>query len=303
MTYEILEEVYELINVLRQEGVKMKDIASYVDLQPSVMSGLYATVLPTYISKQKELGNEKALNYALSQVNNISKKRLLKRIPDIHRNLQLFIPINQKKGSEDTFIRSLENFTQETDKTALSYLGIYQSYSISSARDTLKMEPFILTNGENKSIKVIRKSTYNSVNTGVAIFVNGHSLYIMLNEYDESQLALVTIYLQLPFYENAQLLRGIYLALDYNRTPIARRIIFVKESDLPDQENFNSLHGKIVEKTNLDACLSAYYNYVSGVSDTIKMYSIPFPKFNQVDLITEKEILLTFNELQYVVEN
>ncbi|MFY0255557.1 hypothetical protein ACDQ55_16560 [Chitinophaga sp. 30R24] len=296
MAVEFFEEVYELINVLRQKGVKMKDIAGHVNLQPSVLSALYSTVLPTFGNKQKELGDEEALNYALSQVNNISRKRLLKSIPQIHESLKLF-SLDKKTVSGETFIQSLENFTQKTDEAACSYLGLYDSYSISSARDTLKIEPFILTNGENKSIKVMRKSAYNLVNTGVAIIANGQNLYIMLNESDESQLALVTIYLHLPFYQNAQLLRGIYMALDYNRNPIARRILFVKKSDSPNEESFNSLEGKIVEKTDLAAELSMYYDYVSGISDTIKMYSVPFPKFNQEDLVTEKKVLSSFNQL------
>lgn len=297
MALEYFEEVYGLINSLRQKGVRMKDIAHYVDLQPSVLSALYSTVLPTYVNKKKELGDEEALDFAFSQVNNISKKRLSKSIPNIYLSLQLFNS-DQKSVSKDTFIRSLGNFAQKTDETAFSYLGLYYSYSISSARDALKIEPLILTNGENKSIKVLRKSAYNSINTGVAIVNSGYSLYIMLNESDESQLALVTIYLQLPFYENVQFLRGIYMALDYNRNPIARRILFVKKSDSPDEGNFHSIEGKIVEKTDLQSELNTYYNYVSGISDTIKMYSIPFPQFNHEDLITEKKILSTFNKSQ-----
>lgn len=292
---DFFEEVYEQINILRQKGVKMKDIARHIDLPPSVLSALYSTVLPTFVNKKKELGDEEALDYALSQVNNISKKRILKSIPQVYRSLQLFNPDQRIFSTDNTFLQSLENFTQKTDETASSYLGLYDSYSFSSSRDALKIEPFILVNGENNSITVKRKSAYNSVNTGISIVAHGgQSLYIMLNESDESQLSLVTIYLQIPFYENAQLLRGLYIALDYNRNPIARRILFLKKSDLCSEEDFYSEEGKMVEKSDLEPQQRLYYEYVSGISDSIKMYSIPFPKFNQEDLITEKNILSAF---------
>ncbi len=116
-------------------------------------------------------------------------------------------------------------------------------------------------------------------------------MYIMLNESDESQLALVTIYLQLPFYENVKFLRGMYMTLDYNRNPIARRILFVKNESPPI--DIESLTGRIIEKDEIDNHLKVYYDYVSGSSDVIKMCSIPFPQFNQDDLITEKKILLS----------
>lgn len=112
-------------------------------------------------------------------------------------------------------------------------------------------------------------------------------MYVMLNESDESQLALVTIYLQLPFYENVKSLRGIYMTLDYNRNPIARRILFVK-SDQPTDIEY--LSGSIIEKNEMEDHLKVYYDYVSSSSDIIKMCSIPFPQFNQEDLITEKKI-------------
>lgn len=125
----------------------------------------------------------------------------------------------------------------------------------------------------------------------MAIVANGHSMYIMLNESDETQLALVTIFLQLPFYEKVKFLRGMYMTLDYNRNPIARRILFVKKSDTTDIKNFDNIESKIIEKENLEAEFRLYYDYVSGASDIIKMCSIPFPQFNYEDLITEKKIL------------
>lgn len=80
------------------------------------------------------------------------------------------------------------------------------------------------------------------------------------------------------------------MTLDYNRNPIARRILFVK-NDHP--AGIDNLSGRIIEKNEMEDPLKVYYDYVSSSSDIIKMCSIPFPQFNQDDLITEKKILLT----------
>jgi len=267
----------------------MKDIANYIDMPSSVVSAIYSTVLPAYLNNLEKLGENEALDYAISQVNNVSKKRLLASIADIHTRLSSFIP-HISTPNKGTFINSLDKFSKKSDDIALSYLGSYDSYSLSSARDALKIEPFILENGEMGQINVIRKNAYNSLNSGFAIVIHGYSMYIMLNESDESQLALVTIYLQLPFYENVKFLRGMYMTLDYNRNPIARRILFVK-NDHP--AGIDNLSGRIIEKNEMEDHLKVYYDYVSSSSDIIKMCSIPFPQFNQDDLITEKKILLT----------
>ncbi len=295
MIIELSEKVYALISDLRGKGVKMKDIARYAGIQPSVLSALNSTVLPAFIDKSKELDQEEALGYALSQVNNISKKKLLKLLPYLHDRL-LHLSSNQITASKESFFRSLEKFACIKDETTLSYTGLYKSYSISSARDALKIEPFLFRAGEDNTIKVWRKSAYNTINEGIAIFVNRNNLYMLLNESDETYLALVTIFIQLPFYQDADLLRGLYLALDYNRNPVARRILLIKESDKSDEDALSSLDGQIVEKSGLTSDLKLYYDYVSGSSDVIKMYSIPFPKFNHEDLIMEKKILSAFHK-------
>lgn len=294
MSYKLLEELYEKITDLRRNGVKMKDIANYIDLPSSVLSALHSTVLPVFINNQEKLGEKKALDYALSQVNNVSKKRIMSSIPDICQQLKTFNP-DYPSQSKDSFINVLNKFAIRLGETVNDYSGIYDSYSLSSASNALKIEPFIFSSGDGE-IKVVRKNAYNSLNKGIAVVPNEHSMYIMLNELDDSQLALVSIFVQLPFFEKAKFLRGIYIALDYNRNPVARRILFVKREDSQDIPDPDSLEGKLIRKEELDSKLIAYYNYVSEGSDIIKMCSIPFPKFNQEDLISEKQILSTINK-------
>lgn len=69
-----LIEIYRRIEYLRNNGLKMKEIADYVDMAPSVLSALYSSVLPTYVTSLKQGHSEEdSLDLALAQVNNVSK--------------------------------------------------------------------------------------------------------------------------------------------------------------------------------------------------------------------------------------
>ena len=68
-------ELYKRIEYLRNNGTKMKEIADWVGMAPSVLSSLYTTVLPAYFESAKTMPQEEALDQALSLVNNVSKKK------------------------------------------------------------------------------------------------------------------------------------------------------------------------------------------------------------------------------------
>lgn len=53
-----LIEIYRRIEYLRNNGLKMKEIADFVDMAPSVLSALYSSVLPTYVTCPKAKSNE-----------------------------------------------------------------------------------------------------------------------------------------------------------------------------------------------------------------------------------------------------
>ena len=106
---------------------------------------------------------------------------------------------------------------------------MYLSYSLSSSTDSLKIEPYMICASENNEyVKVGMINAYKSVHWGSGIISNHQNSYLMFNERDLPQFALVTIYLQLPHYEFPNMLKGLYLCLDYNHNPIARRIVLVK---------------------------------------------------------------------------
>lgn len=104
-------------------------------------------------------------------------------------------------------------------------------------------------------------------------------------------ITLVTLYLQLPFHEHPGLLRGLYLALDYNRNPIARRIVLVRQKAEISNENFMKMKSGIVAKNQLTSKQEIYYQYTCQPGDYIKMYTVPSPRLDESDLEREKKIL------------
>ena len=129
---------------------------------------------------------------------------------------------------------------------------MYLSYSLSSSTDSLKIEPYMICASENNEyVKVGMINAYKSVHWGSRIISNHQNSYLMFNERDLPQFALVTIYLQLPHYEFPNMLKGLYLCLDYNHNPIARRIVLVKQSDSTDVNQFLEMEGCLVPRAEL----------------------------------------------------
>ena len=72
-------ELYQRIEYLRNNGIKMKEIADCAGMAPSILSSLYTTVLPAYFEELKNCPHEEALDHAIVLVNNISRDRAAAR--------------------------------------------------------------------------------------------------------------------------------------------------------------------------------------------------------------------------------
>lgn len=288
-----LADIYKRIEYLRSKGVKMKEIADRIDMAPSVLSALYSSVLPTYVDLLKTRTSENALDEALALVNNVSKKRLLNNIDSIKLLLFEMEP-EQPNGTStaNPLLNILEEQMRGSVQEVFNYSGTYLSYSLSSSTDSLKIEPYIICTSENNDyVKVGMINAYKSVHWGSGILNNHQNSYLMFNERDLPQFAMVTIYLQLPHYEYPGMLKGLYLCLDYNHNPIARRIVMLKQSDSTDINEFLKMEGRIVPRAELTPELQPYYNYTCQEGDYIKTCTVPSPKLNESDLEREKKML------------
>ena len=217
---------------------------------------------------------------------------LLGNLEDMKERLFELEPPQGGEKRKSPFWDMMARESQVSAQEAYNYSGIYISYSLSSAADALKVEPYLITASENNEyVRVVHMSAYNTPHSGVGLFNNHTSSYILFNERESPELALFTIYLQLPMYDFPKMLKGLYLCLDYNRNPIARRILFVKHSDSTDMDDFLALKGEIIPKEQIPDDLLPYYNYTCQPGDFIKTCTVPSPSLDTQDLEREKKML------------
>ena len=258
-----LQEFYRKIEYLRSNGVKMKEIADWIDMAPSILSSLYTTVLPNYFEGIKSYPPEEALDSALALVNRLK---------------------------DNPFAKQLMEETRLSASKIEAFKGIYTSYSLSSSSDCLKMEPFLLSPSDNQG-RVGRISAYGEAQWGFGIMPDPQNFHCMLNENQAPQFTMVTIYLQIPFFKNPRQLRGLYIGQDYNRNPIARRILLIKESESTEIDEFMSRKSGLIDKEDFTPEQQVYYDYTCQTGDFIKMCTVPSLRMDESDLVKEKKML------------
>ncbi len=270
----------------------MKEIADWIDMAPSVLSSLYTTVLPNYFSNLKTYPPEEALEQALVLVNNVSKRKLLSSIDSTIARLNELEPDVQTHPRDNVFAWQFQEEMLNSAQRVDSIKGTYISYSLSSSSDCLKVEPFLITLSDNKEyVRIGRLSAYKDIQWGFGIISDSQNMYCFFNENEPPHFTPVTVYLQLPLFRQPRQLRGLYLGLDYNRNPVARRIVLVKGSESTDIEEFSNMRSGLVPPEELTSEEQAYYDYTCREGDIIKMCTVPSLQMNENDLVKEKKML------------
>lgn len=290
-----LVALYERMKKLRESGVRMKDISEEMDIASSVLSSLYSSVLPTYVnlvSNGEE--EEKALEHALQQVNNVSKRRLKGSLDTLYEKVCHIDPrLSILKNSGRPFFDDLEKEAIRYLPNVSAYTGLYLAYSASSFSDGLKVEPYMIaamTEGETMP-RVYSQNMAGDYYVGVGIFSPFQIGYLLFNEQKQLQLALKVVYLQLPVLEFPTLIKGIYLTHDYNRNPIARRILFVRQGEEIPLEQFGEMRTEVIPKDKLTDEEQAYYEYTCEMGDLIKSLMLTSPEKDLSVLKQEKQLL------------
>lgn len=290
-----LVSLYERMKKLREAGVRMKDISEETGIASSVLSSLYSSVLPTYINLLSGgCGTESALDQGLQQVNNVSKRKLQGCLDELYDKVSHIEPrfVSNKNGGRP-FLDDIEKEAIKYLPNAGIYTGLYQSYSSSSYSDGLKVEPYMISSivdGDTMP-KVYCQNLSGDYYIGVGLFSPFQIGYLMFNEQKRLQLALKVVYLQLPIIEYPQIMKGIYLTHDYNRNPIARRILFVRQGDEIPLEEFADLRTEVIPKAQLTGELLEYYNYTCCNEDIIRSMMLISPDKDTKELQREKQLL------------
>lgn len=290
-----LIEIYNKLRKLRDSGVKMKDIAEETDMTSSVLSSLYSTVLPAYVSAVSSgTDEEQALDAALLLVNNVSKKKLMGTVESFYEKLSKIEPrFLSQNNNERPFLDDIEKEAIKYVSNVSNYSGLYIAYSRSSYKDGLKIEPYLICPIEEGEMmpKVYCINAAGQMYSGVGIFSSQQIGYLLFNEQKRLQMGLKTIFLQLPMFEQPSSIRGLYLTHDYNRNPIARRIIFMKEPETVSISDFQEMRTRMVSKEELTETEKRYYDYTCQATDYVRSFMINSPDGNLNDLIVEKKIL------------
>ena len=94
-------------------------------------------------------------------------------------------------------------------------------------------------------------------------------------------------------FKNPRQLRGLYLGLDYNRNPVARRIVLIKESESTDIAEFLAMKNALIAKRRLHARTTIpYYDYTCQTGgDYIKMCTVPSLRMDESDFEKKKKML------------
>lgn len=292
---EKIVKVYNQIKQLRDKGVKMKDIAEATDVTSSVLSALYSTVLPKFIEwTAKGTDDDTALEESLQMVNNISRRRFFDILEMMESKLHL---IEFRTGGfsqeERLFFDDIEREAIAFISQVENYCGIYLAYSRSSYKDALKIEPYIIKDIEKGEImpKIAFTNEMGQEYWGVALFSAHQMGYVFINEQKKRKLGLRSISLQLPLFDKPKVLKGIYLSHDYNHNPIARRIVFIKQSDSTDVEEFRKIKAELISPECLTDEQRHYYDYTCCVGDSIMSFMYVSPEPNHDDLVKEKMML------------
>ncbi len=291
-----ISNIYIKIKQFRDSGAKMKDIAESVFISSSVLSALYSTVLPSIIDMVSN-GNDfdSALEESIQLVNNVSKKRFYEILDSMEKELldasnNTFVAYN---SVDNAFFGDIQQEATKHLTQANNYSGIYLSYSRSSYKDALKIEPYLISGIEKGEImpKVSFINYHNIEYNGVAIFTSHQVGYILINEQGNRLFGLRNISLQLPLYNKPNIIKGMYLSHDFSHNPIARRIVFVKHSDSTSIEEFRKLEAKIVDIENLSQSERAYYDYTCCEGDYIRSVMYCSPSEDAQELVMEKKLL------------
>lgn len=286
---------YKKLRELRNSGVKMKDISALNGVTPSILSSLYRTIIPAYISYIEEgIDREQALDKSLSQVNNISRRKFFELIHSLESTLDGF------ESPQRSAVIEREQFFEDLRKEAIrhigntfNYSGFYLGYSRSSYKEGLKIEPMLVL-PPDKGAAMYRVACMNALNKiywGNGLFTDHQISYLFFNEHIKSQIGLKIVYMQLPMFDQPKMLKGIYIAHDYSRNPIARRVVYIKQEDI-SLEEFKKLSTLVKGKKDLTEQEQAYFKYTSEPGDYIhSLMSIVSPEANVSELEYEKRIL------------
>ncbi|MEI7524458.1 MAG: hypothetical protein WCJ95_09025 [Mariniphaga sp.] len=296
----------EICRKLKQAEYKKKEIATILDIPAPVLSSLLKTVLPSIAKISESLSTEEretAIASAFMMVNNLSRTKIEKRLPnDISKLTNLTDNKDFKRIHKSGYL----NFITKQAELSFEYIakhfqGIYYFYYLSSDTDQLKGDPFIIKpNVVEKIVEVYKGNTQSSVNYfGIALLNNNHTITIQLAENHESPEEYLQVIVSLPFIRKVDYLRGIFSNINFSRQPIARKVVLHKVSDQCEWKLFNAMDVKRLSSESASE-IPEIERYLCSDNSRTECFAISKPSFTLSDL--DDEIRLS-REVKLPVKN
>ncbi|MCT4644775.1 MAG: hypothetical protein N4A74_07300 [Carboxylicivirga sp.] len=282
-----------LCEQLNNKGYKKKDLAAILEIPAPVFSSLLNTILPLIaeIAPQEKRQEEK-INYAFSQVNNMSPQKTLDALGDYTLKLEKALNTNLTLTNHLDYLSLIKQQARNSYEYIKQYYeGVYHLYYVSSNHYQIKCEPFLIkANPIEKTIEVLKgNQKSNLFYIGVAMLAGNHTLTIQLAEANESPQEFLMANLSLPFIRKSNYLRGTFNAVSYASQPIARKMVIHKLEKHSEPFDYHAMETVYFAKDE-QSDIPEIHQYLLSEPSKIECYSIPNPKFDAGDLIQELKI-------------
>jgi hypothetical protein len=283
----------EYTNQLIDKGYRKKDIAALLETPAPVFSSLFKTILPILAEISPEDPNpEEKIQYAFSQVNNMSSSKTLQLLEEYVAKLEVTINKNLTQNQNFDYFSLLKQEAKSSyDFIKQYYEGLYEFYYLSSDNNLVKKEPFLIcANSVEKNIEV-SKGNKNSrlLYRGIGLLSNHHTLTCQLSEANDNPQEHIMIHLSLPFIRKSEFLRGVFIAINYACQPLARKVVIKKAQDNWNEADIDKMETVYFNDDNSDE-IKEIHSYLTSEPGKIECFSIPNPKFDLEDLEQELKI-------------
>jgi len=282
-----------LVDELKKSGIRKREIADYLELPAPVFSSLNKTVLPKIIQINPDAPDDEQkvlIKQAFELANNLSQVKIISKLAAYVEKLEKYEDLKNAHHDKSSYFSMVKKHADHSYDTIKKYYeGIYDLYYVSSDKNCIKKDPFMIRCNHKDRVAEAYKGNNNTTvkYNGIAVINNSHALSLQLTETNEDPVEYLMIHLSLPFIRKAAYLRGIFSCLNFARQPIARKVVLVKTHDEALWGEYEKIHPHFyTEPKEFEYAEIAHY-LLDGDSK-IECKAIPNPSFSFDDL--EKEL-------------
>ena len=286
-------QLLEYANQLQDKGYRKKDIAAILETPAPVFSSLFKTILPILADINPDnLKPEERIQFAFSQVNNMSSSKTLQMLEEYLIKLESAVNKNLTQSQEIDYFALVKQQARDSYEFVKQYYeGLYEFYYMSSDHDLVKREPFLIrANPIEKVIEVTKGNKQSKLSyKGVALLSNHHTLTCQLAESNDNPQEHIMMHLSLPFIRKADFLRGLFIAINYACQPLARKVIIRKVNGNWKDFDYDQIETHYYNSEEVSD-INEIHQYLTANPPRVECFAIPNPKFNLGDLEQELKV-------------